>query len=121
MNEEERGSRKKAIRLKCLDCCCGSAYEVRLCGGAVRGLTAVGKDTLLEVEAPVAIDATGAGDLARSAGALEQDTATRRAKNSLTGKHVMLGWKPPSSGTEKKAVRSRALPKHAPAPATRGL
>lgn len=21
----------KAIRLKCLDCCCGSAYEVRLC------------------------------------------------------------------------------------------
>ncbi len=31
MNEEERGSRKKAIRLKCLDCCYGSAYEVRLC------------------------------------------------------------------------------------------
>ena len=31
MNGEERGSRKKAIRLKCLDCCCGSAYEVRLC------------------------------------------------------------------------------------------
>ena len=31
VNEEERGSRKKAIRLKCLDCCCGSAYEVRLC------------------------------------------------------------------------------------------
>ncbi len=21
----------KAIRLKCLDCCCGSAYEVKLC------------------------------------------------------------------------------------------
>ena len=29
--KKERGSRKKAIRLKCLDCCCGSAYEVRLC------------------------------------------------------------------------------------------
>ena len=31
MNSEDKGSRKKAIRLKCLDCCCGSAYEVRLC------------------------------------------------------------------------------------------
>ena len=31
MSEPERGSRKRAIRLKCLDCCCGSAYEVRLC------------------------------------------------------------------------------------------
>ena len=31
MTGEDRGSRKKAIRLKCLDCCCGSAYEVRLC------------------------------------------------------------------------------------------
>ena len=31
MTREDRGSRKKAIRLKCLDCCCGSAYEVRLC------------------------------------------------------------------------------------------
>lgn len=24
-------TRTKAIRLKCLDCCCGSALEVRLC------------------------------------------------------------------------------------------
>ena len=24
-------SMAKAIRAKCLDCCCGSAYEVRLC------------------------------------------------------------------------------------------
>ena len=24
-------TRSKAIRLKCLDCCCGSAQEVRLC------------------------------------------------------------------------------------------
>jgi len=31
VNSEDKGSRKKAIRLKCLDCCCGSAYEVRLC------------------------------------------------------------------------------------------
>lgn len=31
MNAGEKGSRKRAIRLKCLDCCCGSAYEVRLC------------------------------------------------------------------------------------------
>ena len=31
MSSEDKGSRKKAIRLKCLDCCCGSAYEVRLC------------------------------------------------------------------------------------------
>ena len=31
MTGEDRGSRKKAIRLKCLDCCCGSVYEVRLC------------------------------------------------------------------------------------------
>lgn len=28
----ERITRGKAIRLKCLDCCCGSALEVRLCG-----------------------------------------------------------------------------------------
>ena len=31
MNQEERITRGKAIRLKCLDCCCGSAMEVRLC------------------------------------------------------------------------------------------
>lgn len=24
-------TRSKAIRLKCLDCCCGSAHEVKLC------------------------------------------------------------------------------------------
>lgn len=92
------------------------AYEVRLCGGAVRGLTAVGKDTLLEVEAPVAIDATGAGDLARSAGALEQDPPLEAcAALTLTGLEAAELWH------RKKAVRSRALPKHAPAPATRGL
>ena len=28
---EERITRGKAIRLKCLDCCCGSAHEVKLC------------------------------------------------------------------------------------------
>ncbi len=28
---EERVTRGKAIRLKCLDCCCGNAAEVRLC------------------------------------------------------------------------------------------
>lgn len=28
---DERISRGKAIRLKCLDCCCGSAHEVKLC------------------------------------------------------------------------------------------
>ena len=27
----ERITRGKAIRLKCLDCCCGSAVEVRRC------------------------------------------------------------------------------------------
>lgn len=31
MNNTEKGSRKRAIRLKCLDCCCGNAAEVRLC------------------------------------------------------------------------------------------
>lgn len=31
MSLEERITRGKAIRLKCLDCCCGSATEVRLC------------------------------------------------------------------------------------------
>ncbi len=31
MNSTEKGSRKRAIRLKCLDCCCGNAAEVRLC------------------------------------------------------------------------------------------
>lgn len=41
VNEEERGSRKKAIRLKCLDCCCGSAYEVRLCPGQTVSALAV--------------------------------------------------------------------------------
>ena len=29
--EEKRISPLKAIRLKCLDCCCGSANEVKLC------------------------------------------------------------------------------------------
>jgi len=27
----ERLTRAKAIRAKCLDCCCGSAHEVRMC------------------------------------------------------------------------------------------
>ena len=31
MSLEERITRGKAIRLKCLDCCCGSAMEVRHC------------------------------------------------------------------------------------------
>ena len=31
MSLEERITRGKAIRLKCLDCCCGSALEVRRC------------------------------------------------------------------------------------------
>jgi len=30
-NPRQRVTRGKAIRLKCLDCCCGSAYEVGLC------------------------------------------------------------------------------------------
>ena len=29
--EQKRLTRSKAIREKCLDCCCGSAYEVRQC------------------------------------------------------------------------------------------
>lgn len=29
--EEKRISALKAIRLKCLDCCCGSSNEVKLC------------------------------------------------------------------------------------------
>ena len=28
---EERFTRGKAIRLKCLDCCCGNSAEVRRC------------------------------------------------------------------------------------------
>ena len=28
---EERVTRSKAIRLKCLDCCCGNSAEVRRC------------------------------------------------------------------------------------------
>lgn len=28
---QERISQGKAIRLKCLDCCCGNANEVKLC------------------------------------------------------------------------------------------
>lgn len=28
---EDRITRSKAIRLKCLDCCCGSSNEVKLC------------------------------------------------------------------------------------------
>ena len=28
---QERVSRSKAIRLKCLDCCCGQSVEVRKC------------------------------------------------------------------------------------------
>lgn len=29
--EEKKITPMKAIRLKCLDCCCGSAHEVKLC------------------------------------------------------------------------------------------
>lgn len=29
--EEKHITRSKAIRLKCLDCCCGSSNEVKLC------------------------------------------------------------------------------------------
>lgn len=29
--EKKRTSPLKAIRLKCLDCCCGSNHEVKLC------------------------------------------------------------------------------------------
>lgn len=29
--EEKHTTPLKAIRLKCLDCCCGSAHEVKLC------------------------------------------------------------------------------------------
>ena len=29
--EEKRISPLKAIRLKCLDCCCGSVHEIKLC------------------------------------------------------------------------------------------
>lgn len=29
--EEKRTTPMKAIRLKCLDCCCGSSNEVKLC------------------------------------------------------------------------------------------
>jgi len=29
--EEKKITPVKAIRLKCLDCCCGSAHEVKLC------------------------------------------------------------------------------------------
>lgn len=32
--EEKRTPPLKAIRLKCLDCCCGSAHEVKLCTAA---------------------------------------------------------------------------------------
>lgn len=32
--EEKRISPLKAIRLKCLDCCCGSSNEVKLCTAA---------------------------------------------------------------------------------------
>lgn len=31
MEENERITRGKAIRLKCLDCCCGNSGEVRRC------------------------------------------------------------------------------------------
>ena len=31
MDEPKRISATKAIRLKCLDCCCGNPNEVRLC------------------------------------------------------------------------------------------
>lgn len=32
--EEKRISPLKAIRLKCLDCCCGSSNEVKICTAA---------------------------------------------------------------------------------------
>lgn len=84
------------------------AYEVRLCGGAVRGLTAVGKDTLLEVEAPVAIDATGAGDLARSAEALEQDPPLEAcAALTLTGLEAAELWHRKKSGAEPGFAKAR--------------
>lgn len=31
MNEDKKLTPMKAIREKCIDCCCGSTYEVKLC------------------------------------------------------------------------------------------
>lgn len=50
------------------------ACRLQIRDGVVTGLSAVGKNAMLEIETSVAIDATGTGDLARSAGVLTQDS-----------------------------------------------
>lgn len=44
-------TRKKAIRLKCLDCCCDKANEVRLCPatGCPLWRFRLGKETMVEI------------------------------------------------------------------------
>lgn len=46
-------TRKKAIRLKCLDCCCDKANEVRLCPatGCPLWRFRLGKETRAEISA----------------------------------------------------------------------
>lgn len=50
---KERITRKKAIRLKCLDCCCDKANEVRLCPatGCPLWRFRLGKETMMEIPA----------------------------------------------------------------------
>lgn len=50
---ETRITRKKAIRLKCLDCCCGQVKEVRLCSATRCPLWRfrLGKEETVEISA----------------------------------------------------------------------
>lgn len=50
---DKKITRKKAIRLKCLDCCCDRANEVRLCPatGCPLWRFRLGKETTAEIPA----------------------------------------------------------------------
>lgn len=52
---------------------CSEANEIQLCEERVCGVSALGKDTWVDVECEAAIDCTGTGDLVRSVGMLHQD------------------------------------------------
>lgn len=56
---DKKITRKKAIRLKCLDCCCDKANEVRLCPamGCPLWRFRLGKETRSEIPAKSAPNA----------------------------------------------------------------
>lgn len=82
------------------------AQELLVRGGAVAGVCALAKDALLNIETSAVVDATGTGDLARSANALKTPQPMDvYAAMTLTG----LNWEA-FSGREDREKNRDAVP-----------